>query len=360
MASDEARRDALRLVRQFTAEFAFAGLPLNKVTLKLLSGGRSEARIFKLTPFFGGRTTAAPVIVKLTPPGEGTTEKANYDAYARWGLPADCRPELLGTASSRGAEALCYSFAAGETLTTHLKRGDTAALDLTLRALFDPMRDTWFSPKLLRRERDIAQHYRTRYFTGPDWLAQTETALQASAAHFFEARQHDGRTLIGRHSFPSPRAVLFDARRARPYRSCILHGDLNTDNIVIASPGRAAMIDFLKTGRGHVYRDLVSLEASIRINYPRNAAAGALESERRIALGRRLSPDDSYAAAIQKIRAAARGYFGRVENSATYHFAVAAIALRLMRATDLSPHARARITASALWAAKALAGEPLA
>ena len=70
MASDEARRDALRLVRQFTAEFAFAGLPLNKVTLKLLSGGRSEARIFKLTPFFGGRTTAAPVIVKLTPPGE--------------------------------------------------------------------------------------------------------------------------------------------------------------------------------------------------------------------------------------------------------------------------------------------------
>jgi len=48
---------------------------------------------------------------------------------------------------------------------------------------------------------------------------------------------------------------------------------------------------------------------------------------------------------------------GGVEDDANYHFAVAAIGLRLMQIVDLSHVARARITASALWAAKALAQE---
>jgi hypothetical protein len=113
----------------------------------------------------------------------------------------------------------------------------------------------------------------------------------------------------------------------------------------------------MKTGRGHVYEDLVSLEVSVRINYPRDAANGdILETERLIALGR-LHRKKPYAAAIRRIRAAAFDYFGRVEDDAAYHFAVAAIALRLMEATDLTHVARARITASALWAAKMLAGE---
>ena len=37
-----------------------------------------------------------------------------------------------------------------------------------------------------------------------------------------------------------------------------------------------------------------------------------------------------------------------------YHFAVAAVGLRLMQAVDLSDTARARITAATLWAVKAL------
>ena len=118
------------------------------------------------------------------------------------------------------------------------------------------------------------------------------------------------------------------------------------------------LVDFLKTGRGHVYEDLVALEASVRINYPPDASFGEiLETERRIALGLRLPRNDPYSASIRKVRDAALRHFGRVEDDANYHFAVAAIGLRLMRALDLSHIARARITASALWAAKVVAGE---
>jgi hypothetical protein len=233
-------------------------------------------------------------------------------------------------------------------------------VELVLRRIFDPLRDTWYGPGLVRTERDIARRYLDRYFTGPRSTAATEATLRACAARYFNARQRDGRYVIGRLSFPSPRATVFASDRKRPYRSCILHGDLNSDNIVVVDddPAGATVVDFEKTGRGHVHEDLIHVEASVRINYARDASFGEiLEKERLIALAQRRPDNDPYSVSIRKIRDAAFRYFGRVEDDANYHFAVAAIGLRLMQARDLSHTARARITASALWAAKALARE---
>src|SRR3546814_13690708 len=76
-------------------------------------------------------------------------------------------------------------------------------------------------------------------------------------------------TLFRSTAFPSICGVLFSSPTARGYRSCVIHGDLNSDNVVVGPNGAPVqLIDFPRTGRGHVYQDLVSLEASVRINYP--------------------------------------------------------------------------------------------
>jgi hypothetical protein len=221
------------------------------------------------------------------------------------------------------------------------------------------MRDTWYRPAFLRRENDIAQRYLDRYFPARRSTAETEVALGACAARYFKARYEGGRYLIGGVSFPSPRALLFARGRKQPYLSCILHGDLNSDNILVAeNPARVMVVDFQKTGRGHVHEDLLHVEESIRINYMLDASfAQILEKERLIALGRRPPRNDPYSRSIRKVRDAVCRYFGCVEDEANYHFAVAALGLRLMQAADLSHVARARITASTLWAAKSVAGE---
>ena len=359
----------LSLVRRLAASpgVAFADRAPGAAILEVLSGGRSAARVFKLTPFSGSdrQPKGPPVVVKITPRGEGMREKANYDKFVRWALPVACRPELLGFSRARAYSGLCYSFAGRsggsriDTLTDYLQRGDATKVALVLRRIFDPLRDTWYSPALLRAESDIARRYLDRYFTGLRSTAETEATLRACAARYFNARQKDGRYVIGGLSFPSPRATLFATDRKRRYRSCILHGDLNSDNIVLVEePAGVMVVDFQKTGRGHVHEDLVHVEASVRINYVGDASFGEiLEKERLIALGRRQSRNDPYSASIREIRDAAVRFFGRVEDEANYHFAVAAIGLRLMLAVDLSHVARARITASALWAAKALARE---
>jgi hypothetical protein len=362
------REEALSLIRRLAASPGVAD-GLTAATLEALNGGRSAARVFKLTPFFGParRAKGAPVVVKIAARVEGAREKAKYEKFARAGLPAACRPDLLAYGRTRAYSGLCWSFAGGsgasgmETLTDYLQRGDATKVGLVLDRIFDPLRDTWYKPALIRAESDIARRYLDRYFTGPRSTAETEAILRACAARYFNARQKSGRYVIGGQSFPTPRALLFASGRKRPYASCILHGDLNSDNIVVTDdPDGVTVVDFQKTGRGHVHEDLIHVEASVRINHAPDARFGEiLEKERLIALEERSRPrrDDPYSAAIRRIRDAAFRYFGRVEDDANYHFAVAAIGLRLMQAVDLTHVARARITASALWAAKALAGE---
>ena len=362
-------KEARSLIRRLAvaAGVAVADSALDAVALETLSGGRSPARVFKLTPFFGAdrQTRGVPVVVKIAPRAQGTREKANYDKFVRWALPATCRPDLLGFGRTRTFAGLCYSFVGRsggsriDTLTHSLQRGDATKVGLIVRRIFDPMRDTWYSPALLRAEVDIARRYLDRYFTGPRATIEAEATLRACAARYFNARQKDGRYVIGGLSFPSPRATLFASDHKRPYCSCIIHGDLNSDNVVVADdPASVTVVDFQKTGRGHVHEDLIFVEASVRINYLRDASFDEiLEKERLIALGRRRLRNDPYFASIRRIRDAAVRYFGRVEDDANYHFAVAATGLRLMLAVDLSHIARARITAAALWAAKALARE---
>jgi hypothetical protein len=226
-----------------------------------------------------------------------------------------------------------------------------------LRRVFDPLRKTWYSPDDLHRHRDIAGYYLDRFFAGKRGAAKDEATLRACAARFFGARQKDGGYRIGEEWFPSPYRVLFASDRKRPYHSAILHGDLNSDNIVIdRNRDRVTLIDFLRTGRGHAYQDLAFLEESVRINHPPDGEFGdILETEQRIASGNWHARETPYVAAIRTIRAAAFRYFKGVEDKARYQFAIAALGLRLMEAVDLTDVARARITISALWAAKAIA-----
>lgn len=343
--ADAAHGEVIDLVRSIVDDEA--------LLLEPLGGGRSGAHVFKATLASG-----PPVVVKISPRDEGMREKANYDRFVRPFLPVECRPDLLGFAEAHDHVALCYAFVddggKSETLTDRLAAGDLAALDVVLSSTFGNLRRCWYS--LIQRETDLARYYRDRYFANPASLAEAEETLSGCLSRYFGGRRHKNGYAIDETVFPSIGDVLFSGRDERAYRSCILHGDLNSDNVVFGRDRMSAyLIDFQRTGRGHVYQDLVSIEASVRINYPPSRASrDILETERLIASDDPLARNDAYAAAICDVRNAAHLCFGHGGESSTYSFAVAAVGLRLMQATDLSDAARARISASALWAAKAL------
>jgi hypothetical protein len=359
-------REIVDLVRAVLVEVLADGADpvLGDIILETLSGGRSGAHVFKATPAaaFDRSRRPAPMVVKISPLPQGARERANYDQFVRPVLPAACRPELLGFATAHDRAALCYSFVGdGErpkTLTDRLAAGDLAALDCVLSTLFEKLRQSWYSDGLIAAEADQARYYLDRYFEDLPAAAEAQETLSGCASRYFDAQPRPDGCRIGDIAFPSVFAALFAPRDARAFRSCILHGDLNSDNVILGPDGASTqLIDFQRTGRGDVYQDLVSLEFSVRINYPSSACfSDILEIERLIALGESHSCADPYATAILSVRDAARRCFDFDEDPSAYQFAVAAVGLRLMRATDLSDAARARISASALWAAKTLIG----
>jgi len=331
------------------------------VKLETLSGGRSGAYVFKATPLAtdGCTREGVPAAVKVAPLDAGTSERANYDQFVRPLLPPPYRPDLRGFATAHHRAALCYSFVGdGEkphTLTDRLAAGDLAALDMVLSSTFKKLRECWYGVRQAPKA-GVARYYLERYFGDRVSATATETILFDHAARYFNAQQRADGYWIGKIIFPFICDALLAGGDMRPFTSCILHGDLNSDNVVLDRGGTlAALVDFQRTGYGHVFQDLASLEASVRINYPAQASFGdILEIERLIALDDPAIRGNSYAMAIRGIRDTARRSFRLDEAAGTYQCAVAAIGLRLMKATDLTDAARARLVASALWSARML------
>src|SRR6185295_16012767 len=72
-------QEALSLIRRLAVSsgVAVADLALSAATLEALTGGRSAARVFKLTPFFGParQVKGSPVVVKIASRVQGIREK---------------------------------------------------------------------------------------------------------------------------------------------------------------------------------------------------------------------------------------------------------------------------------------------
>lgn len=331
------------------------------IMLETLNGGRSGSFVFKATALTnkGRWRHQARMVVKVAPLDAGTAEQANYEQLVRPLLPSGHRPDLHGFATAHHRAALCYSLLGDgdnpETLTDRLAMGDVTPLPLILSSLFEHLHQ-WYSANQTRPDKDLARYYLARYFSDTSSAILAEATLLGHAAQYFGAQHSAQGYRIHEAEFPAICELLFAGRNARAYTSCIVHGDLNSDNIILDRHGKfAGLVDFQRTGRGHVFQDIVALEMSVRINAPSNASFDDIwEVERLIALGPSPIGSDPYAMAIIGIRETGRRLFGFEEMVANYQFAVATIGLRLMRATDLSDAACARITASALWAATKL------
>jgi hypothetical protein len=66
-------------------------------------------------------------------------------------------------------------------------------------------------------------------------------------------------------SFSNPIAMIADRRFVMPAYKCITHGDLNDTNVLVDVDGHTWLIDFFRTGEGHILRDVAELETVIRL-----------------------------------------------------------------------------------------------
>ena len=66
--------------------------------------------------------------------------------------------------------------------------------------------------------------------------------------------------------FAHPKDILLGGDIVCPTYSCITHGDVNETNILIDENGDTWLIDFARTGYGHILRDVAELDAVVRFH----------------------------------------------------------------------------------------------
>jgi CheY-like chemotaxis protein/thiamine kinase-like enzyme len=72
-------------------------------------------------------------------------------------------------------------------------------------------------------------------------------------------------SLTSERSFINPVAAITGQQLIKSTYVCITHGDLNESNFLVDEAGHTWLIDFGRTGPGHILRDIAELDAAVRI-----------------------------------------------------------------------------------------------
>lgn len=235
--------------------------------LQPIRTGQSGAGVIKVEPIYGAKRGAA-MIVKFGKRDKIEVEHRNYNDYIERFVNYRTTTQL-GYVSGRVMGAIAYSLVGTElddvmALADYYPRARIADLQHTLDNLLQHTCSHWYENRdQPRRTRNLVELYQKglHIHTWDEiWqgMARVHPAVDAPLLAFPGV---DG-------EFRNPKRWL-DDRRYEVYLPVWLattHGDLNEHNILVTRDNRTWLIDFYRTGPGHILRDLVELECAIKFN----------------------------------------------------------------------------------------------
>jgi hypothetical protein len=243
------------------------------IALEALPGGKSGAVVMscQLTGVLRYGVTG---VIKISRKQEALRESRNYNTYVKWVLPYTWKVEVLGTGFTEGAGAVCYSFAfegdgKPQSSSAKLRKSDRMITPLICDTIFSPNSKAWYSERRTLR-RDASEYFQSKpFFPNPEAVSDREERLTKMLAEKFgnKFRVVDEEwELFGRRAI-RPGRILFTEDWGY-VEECVCHGDLNANNILVnPKTSGVAFIDFQKTGYHNIYRDFISYESSLRIDW---------------------------------------------------------------------------------------------
>ncbi|WP_338254142.1 phosphotransferase [Dictyobacter halimunensis] len=237
-----------------------------RVVIHPVTPGQSATGVLSVQPFTraGVKNT---VIVKFGSIDKIKQEHANFKEYIESRLGGGRSTIVHDLRQTPHLGGIIYSFVGAtntdpEDFGRFYHHAGSIKIKTTIDNLFHETCGNWYGDKSRLQPLNLADDYQRLLHFTPERLAKGVQDLSPSVQrgerlHFQNV--HEERT------FTDPvRAAA--SRRARIYSTytCITHGDLNSHNILLDKNDNTWLIDFLRTGQGHVLRDLSQLDSVIR------------------------------------------------------------------------------------------------
>lgn len=205
-------------------------------------------------------------------------ESINYDKCVQWFLTLNQSVQKLSYKELNGYAAILYTFAGDSpknilTFAEGIKEKDENKDEIirdSVLNMFNPKRRDWYHHSVIEKGRHIRTYYleSVLHKTPAELTKEFETKILKSKNANIDIKDNKKSIFFKDFNTKIPNPYLFC--NSHPFMddfsTCIIHGDLNTNNIIIDSNGQWYLIDYAHTGRGHVFLDFINLELNIRHN----------------------------------------------------------------------------------------------
>lgn len=237
------------------------------IVVQPMQRGRSGAGVLRVQPFYHAAGEGRPQVVKFGEIDTIRQEVQNFQKFVRPFLGGGRSTSLEGTQRTPLLQGISYSLlgAVGdefEDFGSFYRRASPGQVRGVLDNLFSNTCAAWYAAAEGPHPHDLSAEYLELLGMSPEGL---EEALQKrlKAVQGKDDLHFDGLTV--RRTFRNPIRAIAARNIVLSVYACATHGDLNASNILVDRAGSTWLIDFLRTGRGHILRDFAQLDVTTRI-----------------------------------------------------------------------------------------------
>lgn len=253
-----------------------------------LTAGRSDAGVL-LTERFDASGSAPPVVAKFGDAREIRAEHAHFKQYIEGRIGGGRTTSVIDTPRfTPRLGGIVYSMLGAsserfESFESFYQRAGADQIKTVLQRLFFDTCRAWYDNPGVRRVHNLTEEYLATLGYNAERL---ERVLDERFKGVQGRQKLQFRALGSEHQFTNPIPLLGLQPFLRSTLVCTTHGDLHAQNILVDSDLHAWLIDFLRTGPGHILRDVACLDTAVRIQL---LAADEASLEERWALERGLA-----------------------------------------------------------------------
>ena len=230
-----------------------------------LSSGLSGANVLWVKPFY----TNGPGEERVVKFGDVRTidrEYQNYLDYVEKFIGGSTVVPNNGLRRTPRLGGIIYKLigAAGEqteSFGSFYARSETSEINQLLDRLFFETCKSWYSNPGNQQSVELTTQYTQS-------LGLTQQKLERALTEGLKSVQGKQtlhfNLLDGDRTFPNPVLAMADFDFEETTYECKTHGDLNENNVLVDNLGHTWLIDFDKTGKGHILRDVAEMDCIVR------------------------------------------------------------------------------------------------
>jgi CheY-like chemotaxis protein len=264
-----------------------------------MAQGHSGAAVLEVRPFYDTGPGEA-VVVKFGDFRQIDKERGNYEEYVKPFVGGGRHTAVTATRRTPLLGGIVYSLLGRgkddfHAFTDYYRRASIDDIRTVIDELFLKTCRLWYQNAGPTQLCNLTEEYELLLNCSIDKLrialSERLDTVQGRERLRFSALPLDG-------TFINPVEAIAGHSLTYPTCDAITHGDLNDTNFLVDADQRVWMIDFLRTGRGHVMRDIAELESVVRIQLLAPQDATLAE---RLTLERTLAKCERYSQALHMV-----------------------------------------------------------